>query len=153
MPMSKGSHSLCFQTFNFLPNVWWVCVLMCHVFKGHVSFCFWIVCLCPLSVFLWGTWSFAYFFFFFFLAYLFLKALYILESLALCNEWQIFFPHVVPLAFTLIVFFFFFFRAVPCGMWALHSLTRVRTYVVFISRNIFFNLSLGWGFSWSSGAP
>ena len=98
MPVSEGYHSLCFQTFNFLPNVWWVCVLRCRVVKGHVSFCFWIVCLCPLSVFLWGTWSFAY---------LFLKALYILESLALCNEWQIFFPHVVGLHFDRFFFFLF----------------------------------------------
>lgn len=90
-------------------------------------------CLCPLSVFLWGTWSFAY---------LFLKALYILESLALCNEWQIFFPHVVGLHFDRF-FFFLFFLAVLCGMWDLHSLTRVRTCVAFILRNIF--LACLWG--------
>ena len=108
MPVSEGYHSLCFQTFNFLPNVWWVCVLRCRVVKGHVSFCFWIVCLCPLSVFLWGTWSFAY---------LFLKALYILESLALCNEWQIFFPHVVGLHFDRFFFFLFFWLCrVACGI-------------------------------------
>ena len=144
MSMSKGSHSLCFQTFNFLPNVWWVCVLMCHVLKGHVSFCFWIVCLCPLSVFLWGTWSFAY---------LFLKALYILESLALCNEWQIFSPHVVPLGFTLIDFFFFLFFG--CAVWHVGSSfpDQGSNLCGLHFEKLFFSLSLGWGFSWSSGAP